>query len=305
VSAGDERIGAGHGGGGDFVNDHGGGGGGDGRDEHLEWRISALLDGELTEPEESVAREHLSGCDVCQQEFAEVMAARNMLRALGEVEPPVGTLDRVVRRIVRRRQITGIGILGLVTLTIAWVLLLFLVVRVSLPTITPPVTDFVRVHDQLSTSSERAPQGFVALDDPQIASLEAPYVAPETVGSLERSGVYRKDGTVLVRYRGDSGARLSVFEQVGVLHPRAFPSESRVRVDGHLAVLTSDESGKTKVTVLVLPRRPLVYTVIASGTGDAFEAGSNLPAAHDFSLGDRIRRNVRDAISFFGGDGSS
>jgi anti-sigma factor RsiW len=90
---------------------------------HLGWRLSALLDGELPVADELRAREHLTSCDLCQDEFAEVMSARAFVRGLGEVEPPQDYLDRVMTRIDRKTH-ARLGLITLVAFMGVWIVLL-------------------------------------------------------------------------------------------------------------------------------------------------------------------------------------
>lgn len=100
-----------------------------GDDTHLGWRLSALLDGELSVADEMRAREHLADCDFCQDEFMEVMAARAYVRGLGEVEPPQDYLDRVLTRIHRQSQVR-VGLITLVSFATIWIVVLVIAAAV-------------------------------------------------------------------------------------------------------------------------------------------------------------------------------
>jgi anti-sigma factor RsiW len=51
---------------------------------HLGQRISALIDGELTDAERDRVLTHLAGCDVCRQEAVALRALKQRMHSLGE-----------------------------------------------------------------------------------------------------------------------------------------------------------------------------------------------------------------------------
>lgn len=63
---------------------------------HLGDRLSALLDGELAEPDVGVARRHLAACPTCTAELRDVGQARSWLRHLPPVAPPAGFLEQLL-----------------------------------------------------------------------------------------------------------------------------------------------------------------------------------------------------------------
>ena len=86
---------------------------------HLGDTLSALLDGELSSAQQETARAHLSGCQSCTEELAEVGQARSWVRGLPQVDPPFGFYERMsldrpvpfgVRPGLRRRA--GLAALG-------------------------------------------------------------------------------------------------------------------------------------------------------------------------------------------------
>lgn len=262
--------------------------------KHLGWRISALLDGELPVTDEIVAREHLADCDLCQQEFAEVMAARAFVRGLGDVEPPTGYFDRLAAH-TRRRMPTHLGMAGLVAIAAVWICLLIIGAGLSLPDVVPPVDDFVEQHEQ-AMSDDPAD---VDADHIELASGDAvgpPFVLPDELASgFQRVAAYdHGDGVVQVLYRqGDT--EVSLFEQEGTLAWSSLPDygEER-RLGGQRAwVGTLDGSRSAPGQVVVIPDGPVVYTLVTTGEADpALALAPELPEPQDYSWSDRARRNV-------------
>lgn len=277
------------GGRGDGSDGPGGSGGGNGG--HLEWRISALIDDELSPAEAMAARTHLADCSVCQDEFAEVISARDLIRDLGEVDPPTGFIDGLIARDRRRRRSRQLGIIGLLTLAGAWVLLLVVGAGLALPSVEPPLGEFVREHVQVTPETE--------LGD---VSLKPPFLAPETVAGLELTSVTQgdNDGVHLV-YRSADGTSVSVFEQEGLLDWDALPEGgSEARLAGRRSWLAADAGD---MSVVVVPGETFVYTIIGPSEGDTTVAVAEaLPDPPAFSLGARVRRGFRSVIERFGLD---
>lgn len=67
-----------------------------GGQSHLGDTLSALLDGELSPPEQETARAHLASCPACTEELAAVGQARSWLRGLPQVDPPFGFYERIL-----------------------------------------------------------------------------------------------------------------------------------------------------------------------------------------------------------------
>lgn len=67
-----------------------------GGQSHLGDTLSALLDGELSPPEQETARAHLSSCAACTDELAAVGQARSWVRGLPQVDPPFGFYERIL-----------------------------------------------------------------------------------------------------------------------------------------------------------------------------------------------------------------
>jgi anti-sigma factor RsiW len=67
-----------------------------GGQSHLGETLSALLDGELSLPEQELARAHLAACPACTEELSAVGQARSWLRGLPQVDPPFGFYERIL-----------------------------------------------------------------------------------------------------------------------------------------------------------------------------------------------------------------
>lgn len=269
-------------------------------DGHLDWRISALLDGELEGSEELVARRHLTECDLCQQEFAEVTAARSVIRGLGQVEPPAGSIDRMVRRLRRREQTPRrLGVVGLVTVAVAWVLMLVIGAGVLLPTVAVEVGGDVADHLERSAPSSTR-EGTEAVS----GELPAPFVAPEELpGGFVAIASYREEGGIQVLYEGPDGAMLSVFEREGTLDWSSLGDGQRVDLAGGPAWQTTVEvppGGEAQV--VVAPRGSIVYAVVGDGDADIEEVVGGLPDGRSYSYGERVRQNVDEFLRRIGVD---
>ena len=272
----------------DGNDDHGGAGGGNGG--HLEWRISALIDDELSSAEAMAARTHLADCPVCQDEFAEVVSARDLIRDLGDVDPPSGFIDRLIARDRRRRRSRQMGIIGLLTLAGAWILLLIVGAGLALPSVEPPIADLAARH--------------VVVTADGLAGVEAvgePYTAPATVAGLDLVWVGRGQDGVHLLYRAEDGTAVSVFEQEGLLDWDALPEGgSEVRLAGRRAWLGPEAGGPA---VAVVPGETFVYTIVGPGDSDATMAVAEaLPDPPGFSLGDRVRRGLESVVERLGID---
>jgi predicted anti-sigma-YlaC factor YlaD len=65
----------------------------------IEKRITALLDGEITEPEKVLIEEHLKSCVDCQKEVEKLSQVSDCLNSLTEVEVSPYFIPRLKRRI--------------------------------------------------------------------------------------------------------------------------------------------------------------------------------------------------------------
>jgi hypothetical protein len=265
-------------------------------DEHLEWRLSALLDGELSVTEELVAREHLAGCDVCQDEFAEVMAARALVRGLGEVEVPKGTIERTVARVQRRYQ-ARLGLFGLLALALAWVAFLLLGAGIGPQSVVPAVDTFVAQHELAVAAPEDVPAVFDAevLEAADIADLDAPFVLPAELDGRARTEAFGyRDDVVQGVYRDDGGV-VSLFEQTGRLDwDELPPSGRRTEVAGREVW----QGTHGDADVIVVPVEGAVFTLV--GRGELTALVPALPEPQPFTLGDRIQQSAERVLRRLG-----
>jgi hypothetical protein len=276
-------------------------------DEHLSWRISALLDGELGVTEEIVAREHLEGCDQCQQEFAEVMAARSFVRQLGDVEPPQGFLDKLATT-GESRFSPRLGLVGLVTLAAAWILFLAIGLGVSLPDVSPPVGEFAEQHIALANhGDDELPDrsdGFRRVPATELDDLAAPYAAPPSLSSardearsFDRLAAYDGQDALQVLY-SDGETQVSVFQQEGTLDWNALPSSgTREQVGGSDAWVGTLPAAATGApsSVVVVDKGAVVYTVVTDAPVEAaVTVAEDLPEPPGYSIGQRAQRNLEE-----------
>lgn len=278
----------------------------DEHDEHLGWRISALLDGELGVTEEIVAREHLQACDRCQEEFVEVMTARTFVRQLGEVEPPQGFLDKLATR-GGSRVSPRAGLVALVALAAAWILFLAIGVGVTLPDVSPPVDRFAEQHVAVAQEDDgplpERSDGFRRMATADLDDLDAPYVAPASLAPADRQGElarlagYDGDGAVQVLY-SDGETEVSVFQQEGSLDWAALPDTGdRRRLDGRDAWVgtVTAAGGDAESAVVVVDRGSVVYTVVTDANVDAaLTVAGELPDPPAYSFGQRAQKNLEE-----------
>lgn len=59
-------------------------------------RLAALASGDLSAEEQDACRAHLEHCDVCSRESAQTRAALDALRAVAEVAPPPGAMEKLL-----------------------------------------------------------------------------------------------------------------------------------------------------------------------------------------------------------------
>lgn len=264
---------------------------------HLGWRVSALLDGELPTTEELVAREHLAGCDRCQEEFAQVMAARSFVRGLGEVEPPRDFLDRLAASGAEHTRIR-FGLVALVGIAALWIVLLIIGAGVAVPQVVPPVDDFVHQHEVASSDPELLPTlEPVEVLDPSADGVDAPYVLPDELASgFTRVVAYDKGGGVIQALYRSGDSQVSLFQQEGTLDWSDLPADGEERTIGdQRAWVTTVDADAGTGQVIVVPDGPVVYTLVASGpesTDAAFGLVPVLPEPQDYSWIDRARHNV-------------
>jgi Putative zinc-finger len=274
--------------------------------EHLGWRISALIDGELTTVEEEVALDHLASCERCQEEMAEITAARTLVRQLGEVEPPDDYLERALFG-GRSRSSARLGLVGLVTLAAAWVAILAIGFSVSLPDVQPAVDELADQHEtvtQLARDSDRLPartDHYEQFTSAEVAGLGAPYAAPDSLDSaLSRIGAYGK-GPVVQLFYSDGSDAISLFEEEGTLDWSALPAGGE-EVDvgdgrGWIGATTTDPPQN----VLVVPKGAVVYTLVSQlPKDDLIAVAAELPEPDAFSLSERARRNFDELVRRFG-----
>ena len=63
---------------------------------HLGYRLSALVDGELSAAERDRVHAHLAGCEACRAEANQLRALKKRMRGLGEVPPDDALTQRLI-----------------------------------------------------------------------------------------------------------------------------------------------------------------------------------------------------------------
>lgn len=64
--------------------------------KHIESRLSAFIDQELSRAEHSQVRAHIHDCEACAVALAQLTQIKNLMAARPEVEVPLGFEDRLV-----------------------------------------------------------------------------------------------------------------------------------------------------------------------------------------------------------------
>jgi len=116
---------------------------------HLGDLLSALLDGELTQPEEQGVRAHLDECAECRRELQYISEARTFVRDLPPVDPPFGFFERMVRPRHRWAR-AGVAVLtGAAAVSVA--VMAFAAPRE--PHVSPHVASLVDAHTASASTS--------------------------------------------------------------------------------------------------------------------------------------------------------
>lgn len=253
---------------------------------HLDERLSALLDGELSDDEAVAARAHLAQCAYCTAELAAVDRTRSLLRALPMVDPPVPlTLPAPVARPAPSAVPVAVAAAVAVLLGIQW-----------LPaerSVQPELAGFDQTHASIV---EQAPARARAGAS---AGAAQPVAARTALPGYERVAASRKGQTVHVLYT-DGDHALSVFAEPGDLAESSLPSTARrldvgnqtlwhwQRADGDIVLWQSDG---------------VVYTAVGDAPIAAvMEVAASMPDEdREDSVIDRVRRASRAAAELLSG----
>jgi len=103
---------------------------------HLDWELSAFLDGELAGDQRRAAAEHVLSCSACRAELDETAAIRARVRGLPMLEAPSGLLPAPVFKPFHRRRSVWVGAVAAVA-----------AITIGVATITAPATQVGTVDD--------------------------------------------------------------------------------------------------------------------------------------------------------------
>ena len=117
-------------------------------DGHLGDLVSAVIDGELTATEAAGAHAHLDACATCRAELRATEQARALVRALPQIDPPFGVLERGVRQARRPRPFAWAASAAAAAAVVG----LFAVSGTE--RVEPPVRQFVEVHATSSVNGD-------------------------------------------------------------------------------------------------------------------------------------------------------
>lgn len=153
-------------------------------------------------------------------------------------------------------------------------------------------------------SAEAKAMAFAPMAPADLATMEAPYTAPPSIGgALSRMAAYHSvpghddGGGVLHLMYTDGTAVISVYEQEGAVRWDALPAGTSMTVGGDPA--WAMRSGTDEVVVLA--RGPIVYTIVATAPHDLMmSAATELPRPADASMPERAQAACRTMVVRFG-----
>jgi hypothetical protein len=238
--------------------------------------LSALADDALPPGEAAAVRAHVDSCPPCTAELGAVAAARRILRALPDVEPPFGFFERLL---LRRRWRDGIA--AVVSGTAAAAVMVALAIGPPASgSVTPAVSNLLQAH--LVSLQSPSPPATVAAPDIRLAPVAL------------ADGTYRRVATVQhgsgIRVIYSNGANtLSLFEQPGELDVRHLPRGGEiVRIGSHPGVRYRWNRGE----LVVWQASKWVYALVAEAPlPEALDIARSVPQGPPppRSLLDRIR----------------
>lgn len=255
---------------------------------------SGSLDGVLDAEEQAELEAALEARPELRAELAGLAAVREAVRALPPVDPPAGLLREVVGR--RRRQRVA-ALAGVAAAAAAW--LLVLGAAGPVPSVEPPVEDFVAGHASVTRVGATIPAG-VEIEPVDFDATPEPFRAPVVMGAdgqLRLDQLHRWDSGLQAVYR-DGSMAISVFAQLGQVDWTALPASGRrIRLGDHDAWRSEDP--RLGGEVLVVQRGDAVLTVVVdTGAPEAAalaeELARAMPDAGEPSLMGRVRRACRD-----------
>jgi anti-sigma factor RsiW len=172
-----------------------------------------------------------------------------------------------------------------------------------------PGTASVATEPSTSTTTTPAAaradaMGFAPMAPAELDSMDAPYVAPDSMraGALSRMAAYhstvdRGEGGVLHLMYTNGEAVISVYEQEGAVRWDALPAGTTMTIGGDPAWAMSSGGDE----VLVLARGPIVYTVVATAPHDMMMGMvDELPRPAEPSMPERAQAACRTVVVRFG-----
>ena len=222
-------------------------------------RLSAYLDGELSEAERAEVEALLSASEPHRTALEELRWVKDSLAALPDVEP-VGDLRPAVQPIRTKRHTPKIAAAAAAVAAVAAAWLLVFVFASGVDRI-PAVPNV----EQLA----------VAHADPTFTPMppnEVDTPAPASIDGMDRAGVFQQDEVVQVRY-SDGAHAISVFHQPGEIEWDSMP--------GHGEMMMMDDQPAwhgvvDRMDVFVVQRGELMVTIVADP--DLAEMAARVPA---------------------------
>lgn len=240
-------------------------------------RTSAYLDGELSEIEQRDFLAELATSHALQRELDEVAAAREWVRSLPMVEPPIDlyeqlaiavTRDRRHRSADRSRRRIRFGAAALVSVAAIWLLVLGLGWASAINDVSPELDALALRHGDRTQGSG----GFVPVTSSEMAHMESPVNDP---GATLVAAYHSNTAMQFVYDAG--GGQVSVFRQSGHLAMGGMPADVESMEFGGMVAYATEMDHKK---VVVVDAGDAVLTVV----GDMDETERVMAMASSVSL---------------------
>ena len=218
-------------------------------------RVSAYLDGEMSDEELAQFEADLEADTGLAAEVAGIASTRSALRSLPDVKPHRDLVELGPPDSPDKRRWAVGGMAAVAAVAAIWVLLALVVFSGGGSAIVPAFDDLVGQHESasaLETTDEFAP---MERDEVDMAMK-----APDSVGGMEMGGVYQSDEVVQVVYT-DGTHNVSVFHQSGEVSWDDMPPGDMMKMDGNQAW----HSNMRGSDVVVVDSDDGIVTIVADG----------------------------------------
>lgn len=249
--------------------------------EHPGELLSALVDGELGPDERRGVDEHLAGCDSCRHEVAALERARELLRSLPELDPPVDFIEAIVRR---RHRLLVRGTLGAFAAAVV----------VAVVALSSDVLPEPRVEPELAAlATEHATTAVTAPDTRSASATFDDVAVVNEVAGFELVAVRSADDVVHAMYRRD-GDVVSLFRQAGAVDWGSLPDEGSRLTVGERDVWQAADASST-----VVDADGAVLTLVGGDPAVRIELASEVVEAPSPGWWDRAHDAAQTVLGAF------